>query len=126
MRMAEVALHPLAREANGVVVELRRDAVTAVVRQQRIHEKLSHVRAQAAWIEERAFRARERGDELLCRQILARDLCTLEARDALESELREARARLAGILAALMRAENRAWRREGGLAASRGEGGAEC
>jgi phage shock protein A len=126
MRTAEVALYPLVCEANGVVVGLRRDAVSAVVRQQRIREELSHVRPQAAWIEERASQALARGEELRGRQILAQGLCTLEARDALEAELREAREHLAGIVAALVRAENRVWRRPGQPLAIRRGGGTEC
>jgi phage shock protein A len=126
MRTAEAALLHFVSDAQGSVVELRRDAVTAVVRQQRIREELSRVRPQAAWIEERASRALARGEELRGRQILADGLCTLEARDALEAELREARERLTGILTALVRAENRVWRRPGDPSAIRKGGGAEC
>ena len=110
MRTADAARGPFVHQTEGRVVELRQDAVTAVVRQRRIREELSRVRAQAEWIEERAARELARGEELLGRQILARGLVTLEARDALEAELREARGHLTGILAALVRAENRVWR----------------
>ena len=109
MRIAEVALGALAGETKGAVLELRRQAVTAVVRQQRLREELAQARAQAAWIERRAFRALERGEDMLARQVLARGICTLKVRDALEEESAEARRRLAEVLTALVRAENRAW-----------------
>jgi phage shock protein A len=96
MRMTEVA-------------ELRRETVAAVVRQQRLREDLSRVQARAAWVEERAWRAFGRGDEILARQILARGICTLKERDGLEEELTEASRHVIELLAAMVRAENRSW-----------------
>ncbi len=105
----QVALHPLVRDTGETVLALRREAALAVARQRELRERLSPARAQADSVEEEARRALARGDELLARQILARGLCTLETRRQLEQELDEARRHVARLLAALVRAENRAW-----------------
>ncbi len=91
------------------VAELRRETVTAVVRRQRLHEQLFRVQARAAFVEERASRAFGRGEELVARQILARGICTLKEREALEEELAAVRRRVVELLAAMVRAENRSW-----------------
>jgi len=109
MSVGEVALGHLADEIGGVVAELRREAVAAVVRQQQLWEELSQVRAQAALIEERAWRALGRKEDTLARRILAQGISTLKTRDGLEGEVVDARRRVSEILTALVRAENRAW-----------------
>jgi len=109
MRAAEVALDQAVRGMEGAVVELRREAVDAVVRQKRLREEASAVRSRAEEIEREASRALARGEELIARQILARGLCTLKTRDALEAELAEARGRVARLLTAIARAEDRVW-----------------
>jgi len=109
MRVAEVALVHLADTIGGVVAELRREAVSAVVRHQRLCEELSQFEAQAALIEERASRALRRREDTLARRILAQGLSTLKNRDALEGEVLCARRRVSEILTSLVRAENRAW-----------------
>jgi phage shock protein A len=118
MRVTEVALHPLVRDTEGAIVQLRREAVDAVARQQRLRQEVRAVRARGGEIEEEARRALVRGDDLLARQVLARGLCVLEARTHLESELDEARRHVAHLLSALVRAEDGAW----GLRRSRAGG----
>lgn len=109
MSVGEVALVHLADRIGGAVAELRREAVSAVVRQRRLREELSQVQAEAALIEERASRALRRKEDTLARRILARGISTLKTRDALEEEIVDARRRVSEILTALVRAENRAW-----------------
>jgi len=109
MSAAVVALDPCAQGTDGAVAELRREAVSAVVRHQQVRDGLAAIRTQACEIERRAARALARGDDLLGRQILARGLFTLKTREALEAELVECRAHVARLLATMVRAENRAW-----------------
>jgi phage shock protein A len=109
MSAAGFALDPCARVTESAVAELRREALRAVVRQQQVREELAAIRTQACEIERRAARALERGDDLLGRQILARGMFTLQTRDALESELAECRAHVAGLLATMVQAEDRVW-----------------
>lgn len=108
MRAAEVALDPVVHDMEAVA-ELRREAVHAVVQQQRIREEISAIRTRVSEIERQASRALARGEDLVARQILARGICTLKTRDALEAELAEARGRVAQLLTAIVRAEDRAW-----------------
>jgi phage shock protein A len=112
MRGAEGAFEHVAGEGRQAVVELRRDAVAAVVLHQGLREQLSGVRAKAAFIEGRASRALGRGDEGLARRILAQGICTLKTRDAIEEEANDARSRVSDLLFALVRAENQAWHAE--------------
>ena len=109
MSVGEVALVPLAGRTAGAVAELRREAVSAVVHQQRVRAELSRIGPQAASIEERAYRALRRRKETLARRILAQGIPTLKTRDALVEEAAEARRRVSELLTALVRAENRAW-----------------
>jgi phage shock protein A len=108
MSAALVAPHPFAQDTH--VVELRREAVNAVARQQQLRQEIAKIRAQAREIEQQASRALSRGEDLLARQILARGLYTLTMRDALEAELADARGHVSRLLATMVRAENRAWR----------------
>jgi phage shock protein A len=110
MNAAVVALDPCAQGTESAVAELRREALSAVVRQQQLREELDATRARAGEIERRAARALARGDDLLGRQILARGIFTLKAREALEAELVGCRAHVARLLATMVRAEDRAWR----------------
>jgi phage shock protein A len=113
MSAAVVALDPFVRSTESAVAELRREAVDAVVRQQRIREAFVAVRTQASEIERQAAQALARGDELLARQILARGIMTLKTRDTLEAELAETRGQVSRLLTTMVRAENRAWRGDG-------------
>ena len=108
MSVSGVVPHSRVRGTEETIVELRREAVSAVARQRRLLEETAAVRARAGEIEAQAHRALAKGDELLARQILARGLCTLEARRALEEELAESRRRVAGLLTTLVRTEDRA------------------
>jgi phage shock protein A len=110
MSAALVAPHPFAQDTHTGVVELRREAVSAVARQQQLREELSAVAKQAREIEQQASRALARGEDILARQILARGLFTLTTRDTLAAELAESRARVSRLLTTMVRAENRAWR----------------
>jgi phage shock protein A len=109
MSAALVAPNPFAQDTHAAVVELRREAVSAVARQQQLREELSAIAKQAREIEQQASRALARGEDLLARQILARGIFTLKARDTLEAELAEARGHVARLLATMVRTENRAW-----------------
>ncbi len=108
MSAAGFALDPCAPFTESAVAELRREAVSAVVRQQHLREELAAIRARACEIERRAARALARGDDLHGRQILARGIFTLKARESLEADLVECRAELARLLATMVQAENRA------------------
>jgi phage shock protein A len=108
MSAALIAPNRFAEDTAGAVVELRREAVSAVARQQQLREELSAVSRQAREIEHEASRALARGEDLLARQILARGLLTLKTRDALEAELALSRTRVTGLLATMVRAEDRA------------------
>ena len=110
MSAAVVVPDPCGRGTESAVAELRREALSAVVRQQQVRDELAPIRTQACEIERRAERALARGEDLLGRQILARGLFTLKAREALEAELVECRAHVARLLATMVRAEDRAWR----------------
>jgi phage shock protein A len=109
MSGTQVAPHSLVRDTGKTIVALRREAALAVARQRRLQELLSPARARASAVEDEARRALARGEDLLARQVLARGLWTLETHRQLERELDEARRDLARLLAALVRAENRAW-----------------
>jgi phage shock protein A len=110
MRAAEVALDPVVADPVGAAVELRRQAVDALSCQRRLREEADTIRTQAEEIERQASRAFARGEDLVARQILARGICTLKARDALEAQLAMARGRVVGLLRAMVRTEDRAWR----------------
>jgi phage shock protein A len=109
MSAALVALDPFVQDTHAAVVELRREAVNAVARQQRLREEIAKIRAHARAIEQQASRALARGEDLLARQILARGIFTLKTRDALESELAETRGHVSRLLTTMVRTENRAW-----------------
>jgi phage shock protein A len=109
MCVAEVAAFPFVRDGEGAIVALRREAVEAVARQQRLRAEVRAARAQAVEIEDEARRALAAGDGLLARQILARGICALEVRDQLERDLEESRRLLARVLGNLVRTEDRAW-----------------
>jgi phage shock protein A len=126
MRMTEVALGHLPCEMEGAVVELRREAVDLVARQHRLRAELSRVGPQAWWIEERAARALERGEEILARQILAQGMYTLKTREVLQEDLAGVRCRVLELLTAIVRAENRFWRGRAQPEADLAKGGGSC
>jgi phage shock protein A len=105
---SDADLGELALRMERAAFELRREAVTAVAQRQRLREEAFTARQMAAAVERRAARALERGEEILARQILARDICTLKSRDALETELSETSRSVAGLLDRLVRTEDEA------------------
>ena len=113
MSAAVVALDPFVGGTESAVVELRREAVNAVVRQQQIRDELAAIRTRACEIEQQASRALARRDDLLARQILARGIFTLKTRDTLEAELAQSRGQVARLLTTMVRTENRAWQAMG-------------
>jgi phage shock protein A len=124
--MAAVALGHLPREMEGAVVEMRREAVDLVARQQRLRQELSRVAVEARQIEDRAAEALARGEEIRARQILAGGICALKAREALQDELTGVSRRVVGLLAAIVREENRLWRSGVQPAAPLLKGGGRC
>jgi len=113
MSAAQVAPNPFARDTQKAIVELRREAMSAVARQQQLREEIARVHAQAHEIERQAALAFARGDEFLARQILARGLFTPQTRDALEAEPAEVGGHVCRLLNKVVRAENRAWLAKG-------------
>jgi phage shock protein A len=109
MSAGVVTFDPFVQGTESAVAELRREAVSAIARQQRLLEELEAIRTRAGAIERQASRALARGDDLLGRQILARGMCTLQTRDALEAGLAEARGQVCRLLTTMVRVENRAW-----------------
>jgi phage shock protein A len=113
MSAALVAPNPFVQDTHAAVVELRREAVNAVVRQQRLQEEIAAIRTRAHEIEQLASRALARGEDLLARQILSRGIFTLKTRDVLEAELAAARGHVGQLLTTMVRTENRAWLERG-------------
>jgi phage shock protein A len=87
----EVMIKQLVREMEDSIVELRREAVAAIVRVKQVGRKVADAEAAAADAECQASLALDQGDEALARQLLARKLRSLEARDALREELHSSR-----------------------------------
>jgi phage shock protein A len=122
---SDEALGTLALSMERAAFQLRRDTVTAVARQRRLREETLAARALADVVECRALRALESGDAILARQILAREMCTLKSREALEDELSDADRCVSELVGRLMQTEDRArllWKRKEDLA----KGGRGC
>jgi len=98
----------LAVETERAVFQLRREAVAAVARQRRIREETLVARRLSEAVERRAAHAFDQGDEILARQILARDICTLKTQEALERELADASLRVTQLVRRLARTEDQA------------------
>ncbi len=112
---SDEGLGTLALEMEKAAFQLRRETATAVARQQRIREQTLAARALAEAVERRATRALERGDSILARQILAREMCTLKSHEALEQELADADRWVSQLLDRVVRTEDHArllWRRK--------------
>jgi phage shock protein A len=108
------------RDTEDLVVALRREAVTTVVRQGELKARLVPLQERATGVEHAAALALERGDELGARRMLSRDIWTLLSRDALAEELLETQRLTIRLLKEAVRLQDRA-RREGRVAG----GGAE-
>lgn len=116
---SEAALREQALEMERAAFELRRQTVTAVTRQQQLREEAFAARRLADAVEGRASRAFAKGDSLLARQILARDMYILKTCEALEDGLTQANRSVAQLLRRLVQTEDRArraWRRKEELA----------
>jgi phage shock protein A len=90
------------------IIDLRREMVTAVARQNRVRKQLFAAEGAAGRVEREASLALARGEELRARHTLSRAIGTLRIRDELEVELDSAGRMSARLVAALIRLEDRA------------------
>ena len=104
----ERAIGQLIGEMEESIVGLRRETVTAVARQNRIRKQLFAAEEAASRIECEATMALARGEELKARQIVGREIGILKSRDAFERDLADANRLSAGLVAQLIRMEDRA------------------
>jgi phage shock protein A len=104
----EAAIEELIGDLEESIVDLRREMVTAVARQNRVRTKLFEAERVAGRVESEASLALACGKELRARHILSREIGALKARDELESELAAAGRVSARLVAALIRMEDRA------------------
>jgi phage shock protein A len=102
------AIETLIGDLEEAIVDLRREMVTAVARQNRIRTHLFTAEEAAGRIEREASMALACGEELKARHALSRGIRTLTARDELEVELAAAGRTSARLVAALIRIEDRA------------------
>ncbi len=103
----ELAIGQLIGDLEESIVDLRRETVTAVARQNRLRQELFAAEEAAGSVERAASVALAHGEELRARHVLSRQIGALVARDTLEAELAEAGRVSAGLVAALIRMEDR-------------------
>jgi len=99
---------PSVAELEDAVVRLRRQAVSALARQEELRSQLAACREQAGPVEREAAWAFARGEERLALQILYRELPVLGRRDLLQLELVELRRRVIQLLKEAARLDERA------------------
>jgi phage shock protein A len=104
----ERAIGQLIGDMEESIVDLRRETVTAVARQNRIRKQLFAAEEAASRIECEATMALARGEELRARQVVGREIAVLKARDAFELDLADANQLSARLVAHLIRMEDRA------------------
>ena len=104
----ELVIEQLIGDLEESIVDLRRETVTAVARQNRLRKELFAAEETAGSVERTASVALAHGEELRARHVLSRQIGALVARDTLEVELAEAGRVSAGLVAALIRMEDRA------------------
>lgn len=104
----ELAIEQLIGDLEESIVDLRRETVTAVARQNRLRQRLFAAEEAAGHVEREASLALAHGEELRARHVLSRQIGALKVRDTLEVELVEAGRVSAGLVAALIRMEDRA------------------
>ena len=104
----ELAIEQLIGDLEESIVDLRRETVTAVARQNRLRRRLFAAEEAAGQVEREASMALARGEELRARHVLSRQIGALKARDTLEVALVEAGRVSARLVAALLRMEDRA------------------
>ena len=101
------AIAKLIGDLEESIVDLRREMVTAVARQNRVRKDLFAAEEVAGRIEREVSMALACGEELRARHALSREIGTLRARDELELELAVAGRTSARLVAALIRMEDR-------------------
>jgi phage shock protein A len=104
----EAAAAQLMGDLKASILELRRAMVGVVARERQLARELEATSRLAGTVERQACWALDRGDELLARQIVARHIGTLTARDGLEDELARARRLRAAMPGHLVRMETQA------------------
>ena len=104
----ELAIEQLIGDLEESIVDLRRETVTAVARQNRLRRRFFAAEEAAGQVEREASMALARGEELRARHVLSRQIGALKARDTLEVALVEAGRVSARLVAALLRMEDRA------------------
>ena len=104
----ELAIEQLIGDLEESIVDLRRETVTAVARQNRLRRRFFAAEETAGQVEREASMALARGEELRARHVLSRQIGALKARDTLEVALVEAGRVSARLVAALLRMEDRA------------------
>jgi phage shock protein A len=102
------AIERLLGEIEASIVDLRREMVIAVARQNRLRQQLFQAEERAGRVEREASLALARGDELRARHLLGREIGVLKTRDALDVELVEAGTASGRLVAALIRMEDQA------------------
>jgi len=103
----ERAIGQLIGDMEESIVDLRRETVTAVARQNRLRKQLFAAEEVASRIECEATMALARGEELRARRVVSREIGVLKARDACELELADANRVSARLVAHLIRMEDR-------------------
>lgn len=104
----EATIAQLIGDLEESILDLRRETVTAVARQNRLRQQLFTAEEAAGRVERQASVALTRGEELQARYVLSREIAALKARDDLEAKLAEAGSSSARLVAALIRMEDRA------------------
>jgi phage shock protein A len=103
----EHAIGQLIGDMEASIVDLRRVTVNAVARQNRLRKQLFAAEGAASRIECEATMALDRGEERRARQVVAREIGVLKARDACARELEDADRLSARLVANLVRMEDR-------------------
>ena len=125
----ERAIGQLIGDMEESIVDLRRETVTAVARQNRIRKQLFAAEEAASRIECEATMALARGEELRARQVVGREIGILKERDALDRDLTDANQLSARLVAHLIRMEDRAQvarRKRDEIERRRRVGGTDC
>ena len=104
----EVIVSDLIRDTDASLVELRRETVNAVARQQQLENRVETAGEIAEELEEEAALALEHGNEPLARRILDERLDALKARASLREELKRATMRAQRLKSDLVRMEEQA------------------
>ena len=104
----ELTLFQLICDMEESIVDLRRETVTTLARQNRLRKDLFGAAAVAQDVEARASLVLHAGDETRARHVLGRGIGALKKRDDLEVEMAEVSERASLLVATLVRMEDRA------------------